>query len=116
MKKVVAILAMMMVLAGCRTANCFVSASASPKKGEVYELQYRTLKVVQVCDGFVHVMHWNWFKESYNGLRIAVIPLESDYVTDSYLRPGKYEYMGPVTYETVKGDTNTIRLFKEVGE
>lgn len=110
MKKIVAILAMGL-LAGCVTANCFVSESASPRKGEKMRLHFRTLKVVQVCDGYVHAIH-----HSYRGLRIAVIPLDNDYVTDSYLRPGLYEYVGPYTYETPNKQTNTIRLFKEVDD
>lgn len=97
------------ILCGCMTADCFVSASASPKRGERMRLYFRTLKVVQVCDGYVHAIH-----DSYEGLRIAVVPLENDYVTDSYLRPGLYEYVGPVTYETTQNRMHTIRLFKEV--
>lgn len=98
---------------GCKSPNYFISAAANPQKGSVYQLRFRTLKVVQVCDDCVHVMH-----ASYKGLRICVIPLENDYVTDSYLRPGFYEYVGPYalgphTYETAEG-RYIVRLFKEV--
>lgn len=104
----------LMVVCGCWSANCFIAEDANPQKGGVYQLHYRTLKVVQVCDDCVHVMH-----ESYNGLRVCVIPLENDYVTNSYLRPGFYEYVGPYTYETIKDKNGnkrqyTARLFKEV--
>ena len=113
MKNLVTCLGLIM-LCGCISADRFVSANAEPQKGERYQLYFRTLKVVQVCDDSVHVKH-----ESYNGLRICVIPLVNDYVTDSYLRTGLYEYVGPYTYETIKdlpGNTmtHTVRLFKEV--
>jgi len=102
------------LLCGCMSANCFISEGADPKPGEQYKLYFRTLKVVQVCDDCVHVVH-----KSYNGLRVAFIPSKNDYVTGSYLRPGLYEYVGPYTYTTIKDRNgnqtpNTIRLFKEV--
>ena len=112
-----AIISMVLVmLCGCKSSDCFIAETASPRKGERYRLYYRTLKVVQVCEDYVHVKH-----HSYNGLRICVIPIENDYVTDSYLRPGLYEYVGPYTYEIIKDlqgneRTNTVRLFKEVKE
>lgn len=104
------------LLAGCMTSDGFISETASPRKGDRLKLYFRTLKVVQVCEDSVHVVH-----HSYEGLRIAVIPLENDYVTDSYLRPGLYEYVGPYTYTKVKdangnSTTHTVRLFKEVNE
>ena len=104
----------LMLLCGCRSSSCLFSEKAEPVKGEKYELKTRIMQVVQVCDGSVHAM-----LRSRNGLRICVIPIVNDYVTDSYLRPGLYEYMGPYTYETpvdLAGNrhTNTIRLFKEV--
>lgn len=104
------------LFSGCMTSDGLISATASPRKGERVRLYFRTLEVVQVCDDSVHVLH-----HSYKGLRIAVQPLENDYVTGSYLRPGLYEYVGPYTYQTVKdangnSKTNTIRLFKEVKE
>ena len=104
------------LLCGCITADRFIAAGADPQKGERYKLYFRTLKVVQVCDDCVHVMH-----ETNEGLRICVVPLVNDYVTGSYLRTGLYEYVGPYTYETIKdlpGNklTNTVRLFKEVKE
>ena len=105
-----------LLLSGCMTSNGFISETAEPHKGDQLKLYFRTLKVVQVCDDRVHVLH-----HSYDGLRIAVIPLENDYVTGTYLRPGLYEYVGPYTYTTIKdangnSKTNTIRLFKEVKE
>ena len=98
------------------TSNGFISETAEPHKGDQLRLYFRTLKVVQVCGDSVHVLH-----HSREGLRIAVIPLENDYVTGAYLRPGLYEYVGPYTYKMVKdanGNSikNTIRLFKEVKE
>ena len=62
----------------------------------------------------MHVMH-----ESGEGLRVAIIPLENDYVTGQYLRNGTYEYEGPYTYITCRDlsgneQLNTVRLFKEV--
>lgn len=106
----------LVALCGCVTADRFVAADADPIRGERYKLYYRTLKVVQVCDDCVHVMH-----ESYDGLRICVVPLVDDYVTNSYLRCGVYQYVGPYTYETISDErgnkrTNTVRLFKEVEE
>ena len=113
MKNLVISLGLIM-LCGCISADRFIAADTDPQKGDRYQLYFRTLKVVQVCDDSVHVRH-----ESYNGLRICVIPLVNDYVTDSYLRTGLYEYVGPYTYETVKDangnmKTHTVRLFKEV--
>lgn len=113
MKRILLVIALMAVC-GCRSPNYFISEAANPQKGSVYQLRFRTLKVVQVCDDCVHVMH-----ASYNGLRICVVPLENDYVTDSYLRPGFYEYVGPFTYETIRDKNrnkrwHTVRLFKEV--
>ena len=104
----------LLAVCGCKSTDCFIAADANLQKGDVYQLYYRKLKVVQVCDDCVHVMH-----ASYKGLRICVIPLENDYVTNSYLRPGFYEYVGPYTYETVKDENGnkgwyTVRLFKEV--
>ena len=106
----------LIVLCGCISADRFVAADEDPQIGERFRLYFRTLKVVQVCDDSVHVRH-----ESYGGLRICVIPLVNDYVTDSYLRTGLYEYVGPYTYETIKdlpGNTmtHTVRLFREVKE
>ena len=116
MTKIVVLIIGLMTLCGCLSADCFVAPTASPKKGEHYRLYFNTLKIVQVCDDRVHVKH-----HSDNGLRICVIPLENDYVTDSYLRPGLYEYVGPFTYTMIKDlagneGTNTVRLFKEVRE
>ena len=104
----------LIAVCGCKTSNYFIAEAANPQKGSVYQLHYRTLKVVQVCDDCVHVMH-----ASYKGLRVCVVPLENDYVTNSYLRPGFYEYVGPYTYETVKDEngnkgTYTVRLCREV--
>lgn len=54
------------------------------------------------------------------GLRIAIQPLVGDYVNGQYIRRGYYEYLGPYTYVTIKdgkgndGQTNTIRLFREI--
>jgi hypothetical protein len=114
MKKMITVIIGLMTLCGCMSSNCFVADTASPKKGERYRLHFNTLKVVQVCEDEVHVMH-----HSGKGLRICVVPIENDYVTDSYLRPGLYEYVGPYTYKTIKdlqGNemTNTVRLFKAV--
>ena len=102
------------VLCGCYTPDCFISPTSSPVVGEQYDLPFRTLKVVQVCDKEVHVM-----EEHYQGLRVGIIPLVNDYVTEQYLRTGRYEYVGPYTYKTIKDmagneKSNTIRLFKEV--
>ena len=107
---------MLMALLGCLTADRFIASDAEPQKGERIQLYFRTLKVVQIVDDCVHVMH-----ETNQGLRICVVPLVNDYVTGSYLRTGLYEYMGPYTYETIKDmagnkGTNTVRLFKEVDE
>lgn len=115
MKSIVACLGLMM-LSGCITANYLVSPRAEPQVGERYRVCLRTLKVVQVCNDSVYAMH-----ESYEGLRIRVVPLVNDYVTDSYLRSGLYEYVGPYTYEKIKdsagnSNTHTVRLFKEVNE
>ena len=116
MKKMFIGLGMLALLSGCMSADCFISETAAPRKGERMKLYFRTLKVVQVCEDSVHVIH-----QSYNGLRIAVVPLENDYVTGTYLRTGLYEYVGPFTYTTIKDANgnmkqNTIRLFKEVKE
>ena len=113
MKKFLIGLALLAVC-GCKSANYFIAENANPQKGSVYQLRSSKLKVVQVCDDCVHVMH-----VSYNGLRVCIIPLENDYVTDSCLRPGFYEYVGPYTYETIKDKNGnkgwyTVRLFKEV--
>ena len=106
----------LMLFCGCFTADRFIAADANPQRGERYRLYFRTLKVVQVCDDNIHVVH-----ETYAGLRICVIPLVNDYVTGSYLKTGLYEYVGPYTYETIKDlpgnkRTNTVRLFKEIKE
>lgn len=106
----------LMLLCGCITADRLVDAEFDPQKGERYKLYLRTLKVVQVCDDCVHVMH-----ETNEGLRICVVPLVNDYVTGSYLRSGLYVYAGPYTYETVKDlagnkQRNTVRLFIEMKE
>ena len=119
--KISIIVIALMMLCGCMSADCFVSPTATPRKGERCKLYFRELKVVQVCEDSVHVMKYDDFDNSYDGLRVCIIPLENDYVTGSYLRPGLYEYVGPYTYETIKdlpGNklTNTIRLFKEVKE
>jgi len=111
----------LMMLCGCMSADCFVSPTANPVKGERYKLYFRDLQVVQVCEDSVHVMMFDEFVNSYDGLRVCIIPIENDYVTGSYLRPGVYEYVGPYTYETIKDlpgnkQTNTIRLFREVKE
>ena len=115
MKKILLGMALM-ILCGCCTADRFIAEGAEPQKGERIKLYFRTLKVVQVVDDCVHVMH-----ETHNGLRICVVPLVNDYVTGSYLRTGLYEYVGPYTYNTIKdmagnNGTNTVRLFKEVDE
>ena len=116
MKKIVTMAIGLVAFCGCMTADCFVSATARPKKGDRYRLYFNTLEIVQVCKDEVHVMH-----NSHSGLRVCVIPLENDYVTGSYLRPGLYEYVGPYTYQTIKDlpgneKTHTVRLFKEVRE
>ena len=105
---------MLLLVCGCLSSDRFISANADPHKGDTYRLYFRTLKVVQVCDDCVHVVH-----ESCNGLRVCVVPLVNDYVTGSYLRRGVYEYVGPYTYDTVKdrngnNGRHTVRLFKEV--
>lgn len=102
------------LICGCMTTNAFVSPKSEVKAGDRVRLSIRKLKVVQVVGDKVHVMH-----ESERGLRIAIIPLVNDYVSNAYLRCGLYEYIGPHKYETIKdlsGNTliNTIRLFKEV--
>jgi hypothetical protein len=116
MKVVFTVFILTMFICGCVSSDCFVSATANPQMGEKYRLYFNTLKVVQVCEGSVHVKH-----HSYGGLRVCVIPLVNDYVTDSYLRPGLYEYKGPYTYEVIKDlpgnkRTHTVRLFQEVKE
>ena len=104
----------LLIFSGCMSADCFIAADATPQKGERYKLYFNTLKVVQVCEDEVHVIH-----HSYEGLRVCVIPIVNDYVTGGYLRPGTYEYIGPYTYKTIKDmagneQTHTVRMFKEV--
>jgi len=111
---VIAILCFAFAFGGCCTASRMVSPTADIQKGERLEMSLRMLKIVQVCDDCVLVKY-----DDYSGLKIAVVPLVNDYVTDSYLRAGIYEYVGPYTYTTVKDEngnngTHTVRLFKEV--
>ena len=79
------------------------------------------MKVCQVVDdGGIHA--YSYEAGLIDGLRIAIIPLEKNYVNGEYVRHGTYEYVGPHTYTIIKdangneGRTNTIRLFKEVPE
>ena len=102
------------VAGGCRS---IVSEGASFKKGEIvtYALYEPEIEVVQVIStNLVHA------SSRIGGLRIAIIPKDDSYVNGQRVRRGRYEYMGPYTYQLIKDGfgnddrTNTIRLFKEL--
>lgn len=90
-------------------------------KGEVVSHTFfnNDIKIVQVVSPeLVHAHSWD--DDMPKGLRIAIQPLDGNYVTGEFIRHGKYEYLGPLTYTVIKdgngndNQTNTIRLFREL--
>ena len=89
------------------TLSDCVEPESHPTIGNVYNHDGEDFEVFQVLKDGVMV--------SGDGYKLDFVVITSKgYVDDELLRPGKYEYVGPYTYETVKKKKRTIRCFKEV--
>ena len=77
-----------------------------PKIGSVYKHDGKGLIVFQVIDGAVMV-------EAGFGFTV-IVETKMPYVDDELLASGRYEYVGPYTYETIERKMRTIRRFKQV--
>ena len=84
-----------------------VKSDSHPVIGEIYLHDGKRLEVFQVIDDGVMV-------RGYAGDLDIVVTSGRGYVDGEMLAAGKYEYVGPYTYETIKKAMRTIRLFKEV--
>lgn len=110
---------LMVSICGC---NTMTAPQATFARGEIVEhgILDDELVVFQVVS--TNEVHAYSVDDSglTHGLRIAIQPLDGDYVNGQYIRRGHYEYLGPYTYVTIKdgkgneGQTNTIRLFREI--
>lgn len=118
MKVLFAGVVFLLTICGC---NVMTSPSATFAKGQVVEhgIFDDAIVIAQVVStNEVHAYSQSDDGLAY-GLRIAIQPVTGDYVTGQHIRLGRYEYLGPYTYVTVKDgkgndeQTNTIRLFRE---
>ena len=87
--------------------------------GGVYEHDGRRLKVFQAIEGGVLVckeldFDSSDFKDVLFHSMDVFIETSKGYVDNEMLASGQYEYVGPLTYETVEKQTRTIRRFKQV--
>ena len=93
----------------------YIHSEFHPNAGTIYRHDGRYLKVFQVIDGAVMVSvemgapAWSSF-----GQLDFIVETSRKYVDGEMLAPGKYKYIGPYTYETVREEKRTIRHFKEV--
>ncbi len=93
----------------------YIHSEFHPNAGTIYRHDGRYLKVFQVIDGAVMVSveigapAWSSF-----GQLNFIVETSRKYVDGEMLAPGKYEYVGPYTYETIRKEERTIRHFKEV--
>lgn len=93
----------------------YIHSEFHPNAGTIYRHDGRYLKVFQVIDGAVMVSvemgapAWSSF-----GQLDFIVETSRKYVDGEMLAPGKYKYVGPYTYGTVREDKRTIRHFKEV--
>ena len=86
-----------------------------PNAGTIYRHDGRYLIVFQVMDGAVMVaVGMGAPARSSFGQLDFIVETSQKYVDREMLAPGKYEYVGPYTYETVQNKKRTIRHFKEV--
>lgn len=121
MNRLLVSLTLTALICGCNTMTAPQSTFA---KGEIVKhgILDDDIVVFQVVStNVVHAYSVDGSGFHY-GLRIAIQPLDGDYVNGQYVRRGRYEYKGPYTYVTIKdgkgndGQTNTIRLFQELPE
>lgn len=118
MKILLAVAFLVFMVCGC---NVMTSPTASLAKGQIVE--HGIFDDAIVISQVVSTNEVHAYSRSDDGfmygLRIAIQPLTDDYVTGQRIRLGRYEYLGPYTYVTIKdgkgndGQTNTIRLFRE---
>lgn len=86
----------------------YIHSEFHPNTGTIYRHDGRYLKVFQVIDGAVMVSGYS------SGQLNFIVETSRKYVDGEMLAPGKYEYVGPYTYETIEKEIRTIRHFKEV--
>ena len=90
-----------------------------PVVGSVYRHDGKGLQVFQSLDDGVMVNvrldldSARFIEEAQTKLDI-VVETKMKYVDNELLASGKYEYVGPYTYETINKETRTIRHFKQV--
>ena len=119
MNRLLVFLALAAFICGC---NTMTSPQSTFAKGEIVKhgsLDDDLVVFQVVSTNEVHAYSVDGSGIHY-GLRIAIQPLDGDYVNGQCVRHGHYEYRGPYTYVTIKdgkgndGQTNTIRLFREL--
>lgn len=85
-----------------------------PTVGVVYLHDGKGLRIFQSINGAVMAnVDISSSKSIFDNLDI-IIETKMSYVDHELLAPGRYEYVGPYTYETVKKQMRTIRRFRQV--
>lgn len=93
--------------------NCSKS-TFHPLVGNIYQHDGKGLKIFQSIDGAVLVnVDVSASRSIFDYLNMR-IDTKVPYVDGEFLKPGRYEFIGPYTYETIKKQTRTIRRFKQV--
>ena len=121
MRRLFAYMVLMANICGC---NTMTAPQSTFTKGEIVEHgilddELVVFQVVSTNEVHAYSVDGSGFT---HGLRIAIQPLDGDYVNGQYIRRGHYEYLGPYTYVTIKdgkgneGQTNTVRLFREISK
>ena len=93
--------------------NCSKS-TFHPSVGKVYQHDGRGLRVFQSINDAVMVnVDLSMPGSMFDRLDMRV-DTKIPYVDGEALKPGRYEYVGPYTYETIKKQNRTIRRFRQV--